>query len=105
MRDPGAGGETSTTVRQRVVAARSRALERSGTCNAALEGEHLETACATSDEGLSLLDEAIDRFGLSVRAYHRVLRVSRTIADLADAGPVGAAHVAEALSLRTLQQF
>ena len=105
LRDPGAGGETSTTVRQRVIAARSRALERSGTCNAALEGEHLETACATSDEGLSLLDEAIDRFGLSVRAYHRVLRVSRTIADLADAGPVGAAHVAEALSLRTLQQF
>ena len=105
LRDPGARGESSAAVRQRVVAARSIALGRSGVCNAELEGEQIETVCATSDEGLSLLDEAIERFGLSVRAYHRVLRVSRTIADLAGAGPVGAAHVAEALSLRTLEQF
>jgi len=105
LRDAGAGGETSATVRQRVVAARSLALERSGVCNAELEGEQLEAACATSDEGLNLLDAAIDRFGLSVRAYHRVLRVSRTIADLAGAGSVDAAHVAEALSLRALEQL
>ena len=104
LRDPGAGGERSRAVRQRVVAARSLALERGGVCNAALEGEALESACATSAEGLTLLDEAIERFGLSVRAYHRVLRVSRTIADLAGTGPVGAAHVAEALSLRSLEQ-
>ena len=105
LRDAGAGGECSATVRRRVIAARSIALERSGICNAVLEGEQLEAVCGTSDEGLSLLDEAIDRFGLSVRAYHRVLRVSRTIADLAGAGSVDAAHVAEALSLRALEQL
>jgi magnesium chelatase family protein len=104
LRDADAGGESSTTVRARVVTARSLALARSGVCNAALEGDRLEAVCATSDEGLGLLDEAIDRFGLSVRAYHRVLRVSRTIADLAGANTVGAAHVAEALSLRALEQ-
>ena len=104
LRGAGAGGERSATVRRRVVAARSLALGRSGVCNAALEGEQLEAACATSEEGLSLLDEAIDRFGLSVRAYHRVLRVSRSIADLAAVDSVGAAHVAEALSLRALEQ-
>jgi magnesium chelatase family protein len=105
LRANGAGGDSSETVRGRVVRARSLALDRSGACNAALEGEQIETVCNTSDEGLSLLDEAIERFGLSVRAYHRVLRVSRTIADLAGAGSVGAAHVAEALSLRALEQL
>jgi len=105
LRDAGAGGESSATVRRRVVAARSLALERSGVSNALLEGEQLQAACATSDEGLRLFDEAIDRFGLSVRACHRVLRVSRTIADLAGADSVGAVHVAEALSLRALEQL
>ena len=105
LRANGAGGDGSATVRRRVVQARTLALDRSGACNAALEGEQLESACRTSEEGLSLLDEAIERFGLSVRAYHRVLRVSRTIADLAGAGSVGAAHVAEALSLRALEQL
>ena len=104
LHDAGAGSANSATVRRRVVAARSLALERSGVCNAELGAAQLETVCGTSDKGLSLLDEAIGRFGLSVRAYHRVLRVSRTIADLADAERVGAAHVAEALSLRTLEQ-
>ena len=105
LRANGAGGDSSATVRRRVVRARSLALDRSGACNAALEGEQIEAVCRTSDEGLSLLDEAIERFGLSVRAYHRVLRVSRTIADLAGAGSVGAVHVAEALSLRALEQL
>jgi magnesium chelatase family protein len=104
LRDTAGGRETSETVRERVVAARMRALERSGACNANLEGEQLEAVCRTGEEGIRLLDEAVERFGLSVRAYHRVLRVSRTIADLANAERVGAAHVAEALSLRALQQ-
>ena len=104
LRDNGARGESSRTVRRRVVAARSLALARSGTCNAQLEGEQLEAACEIGDGGLALLDEAIERFALSVRAYHRVLRVSRTVADLAGAETVGAVHIAEALSLRAPEQ-
>ena len=104
LRDAAAGGERSETVRERVVAARMLALARSGVCNTELEGEQLEAVSRQGKEGLRLLDDAVERFGLSARAYHRVLRVSRTIADLAAADRVGAAHVAEALSLRALEQ-
>ena len=104
LRDNGLSGEPSSVVRQRVVAARTLALARSGACNAQLEGEVLEAACDIGKEGLVFLDEAVERFALSVRSYHRVLRVSRTIADLAGADSVSAAHVAEALSFRALEQ-
>ena len=104
LRDNHARGESSSTVRERVVVARSLALARSGLCNAHLEGEQLEAACRIGDEGLALLEEASQRFALSVRGYHRVLRVSRTIADLAGAETVGTTHVAEALSLRAPEQ-
>ena len=104
LRDAAAGGEGSATVRERVVAARELALARRGVCNAALEGEQLEAATRMGEEGVRLLDEAVERFGLSVRAYHRALRVSRTIADLAGAERVDVAHVAEALSLRAQEQ-
>jgi len=104
LRDVTAGGERSETVRGRVVAARMLALARSGVRNADLDGEHLETVSRPEDDGIRLLDEAIERFALSMRAYHRVLRVSRTIADLAGADRVGVVHVAEALSLRAMEQ-
>ena len=104
LRDTGAGGESSAAIRERVAAARARSLDRNGACNAELDGDRLDTFCGPDDEGLELLDEAVERFALSVRSYHRVLRVARTIADLADAEPVGAAHVAEALSFRALDR-
>jgi magnesium chelatase family protein len=104
LHDAAAGGERSETVRGRVVAARMLALARSGVCNADLDGEQLETVAGPGEDGISLLDEAVERFALSMRAYHRVLRVSRTIADLAGADRVGAVHVAEALSLRALER-
>jgi magnesium chelatase family protein len=73
-------------------------------CNADLEGEQRDAACRSSGAGLKLLDDATERFGLSVRAYHRVLRVSRTIADLAGTSAIAPPHIAEALSLRVLDR-
>jgi magnesium chelatase family protein len=104
LRSDGNRGESSRIVARRVRAARKTALARSGTCNANLEGEQRDAVCRCSEDGLQLLEDATDRFGLSVRAYHRVLRVSRTIADLAGEESIAPAHIAEALSLRVLDR-
>ncbi|MBX3687968.1 YifB family Mg chelatase-like AAA ATPase [Dokdonella sp.] len=92
-----ASGESSATVRERVVTARARQLARSGTANAWLGNRELERCCALADSEQALLDRAFERLGLSARAYHRVLRVARTIADLAGQTDIGAGHLAEAI--------
>ena len=104
LRGKGGMDESSEEVSARVARARRVAMDRSGTCNAALNGESLEAACRCPARAMKLIDEAVERFGLSVRTCYRVLRVSRTIADLAGAAGVGSAHVAEALSLRVLDR-
>lgn len=100
-----AGGEQSATIAARVAAARDRQRERydgiSGvSVNADAEGEVLEAAVALSPDAAALLAGIAERFRLSARAYHRVLRVARTIADLAGSEPVERAHVAEAAAYR-----
>ncbi|MDJ0939346.1 MAG: YifB family Mg chelatase-like AAA ATPase [Woeseiaceae bacterium] len=97
-KDPNA--EASATVRARVAEARQRQVQRAGRRNADLKGERLETDCEPDADGMRLLDRAAESFALSVRAYQRVLRVARTIADLDGDGSVGARAVAEALNLR-----
>lgn len=94
------GGEASADVAARVAAARVLQQDRSGVENALLEGPQLEADCELGDAGWNLLEDAARRFNLSARAHHRVLRVSRTIADLAGAKKIAPPHVAEALSLR-----
>lgn len=99
------GGESSATVAARVAAARARQTERfaghnNARVNADAEG-HLLNAIATPDtEGRDLLVRVAERFGLSARGYHRVLRVARTIADLDGSDDVRKPHVAEAVSYR-----
>ena len=96
--------ECSDAVVTRVVAAREIQIARAGYCNARLEGAALDAACAAGDKCWSLLENAARRFNLSARAHQRVLRVSRTIADLAAAKKIAPPHVAEALSLRCLDR-
>ncbi len=96
-------GEPSGDVGDRIAAARERQLQRSGKCNARLKGKALEKHCDLEGASLELLEDAMDKFNLSARAYQRVQRVARTIADLADAQDIAVPHVAEALSLRRLE--
>ncbi|MEP7276684.1 MAG: YifB family Mg chelatase-like AAA ATPase, partial [Betaproteobacteria bacterium] len=93
-------GETSAQVRERVSDAQARQRERQGTWNARLTATDVAAHCRAHADAEKLLARAMARLSLSARAYHRILKVARTIADLAGGAPVDAAHVAEALQLR-----
>lgn len=97
-----ASGEPSQAVRARVEAARRRSLARQGKPNAALGPREIERHCALPAEAQTLLKQAIARLGLTARAAHRVLRVARSVADLAGEATIGAEHVAEAIQYRRL---
>jgi magnesium chelatase family protein len=97
-------GESSETVRTRVEQARERQRSRSGGYNATLSNPQIESSCRLDEPGRRLLEQAIDRLGLSARAYHRVLKVARTIADLAAEEFIRPAHVAEAVQYRCLDR-
>jgi magnesium chelatase family protein len=100
-----ADGESSVQVAARVAAARNIQSARfSGQdhlrVNADLEGKALDDAATPDSEGRALLVKVAERFGLSARGYHRVLRVARTIADLEGVADVRKPHIAEAVSYR-----
>ena len=97
-------GETSATVRERVNAARASQLARQGKPNALLTVKEIEAHCVADAQGEQLARQAISRLGLSARAYHRILKVARSIADLAGAVTITAAHVAEAVQYRRLDR-
>jgi magnesium chelatase family protein len=94
--------ENSATVRERVTLARERQQQRAGKANAALTPKELERDCVLDEATRQLLVTALTRLSLSARAYHRVLKVARTIADLAGVQAVSVAHVAEALRYRQI---
>jgi len=93
-------GEPSAVVRERVVAARERQLARDGVEAARLPPATLAHSCQPDTEARALLAEAAERLRLSARAWHRCLRLARTIADLAGAAQPDAAHIAEAVGYR-----
>jgi magnesium chelatase family protein len=95
-----APGESSAAIRARVAAAHALQIGRQGRPNARLSTREIDRHCAPDARGADLLKQAISRLGLSARAYHRVLKVARSIADLAGAERIGAAHVAEAIQYR-----
>ena len=93
--------EDSATVRTRVTSARQQALQRAGRCNAEINTRELERDCALGAAERAWFEGALERLGLSARAYHRTLRVARTIADLdGGAASLRRAHLAEALQYR-----
>ncbi len=92
--------EGSLTVRARVIAARNRQLKRSGKSNQLLESRELSEACHLGTSEQSLLEQAATRLALSPRACHRVLKVARTIADLAGSARLNDDHLGEALGYR-----
>lgn len=97
-------GEDSMAVRERVVAAREMALARAGRANAQLNAGELEREAEIGADALNTLDHVVERLNLSARAYHRILRVARTIADLAAAREVRSDHIAEAIAFRALDR-
>jgi magnesium chelatase family protein len=99
-----ARGEPSARVRARVDAARSRQLGRQEKLNAHLSPKEVDRFCETESDAIVLLKHAIARLNLSARAYHRVLKLARTIADLAEARTIGAAQMAEAIQYRRLDR-
>jgi len=98
--------ESSSAVRARVEAARSRQRERLGGegCNAGMPAKRLRDFCALDDQGRALLASAVAKLHLSARAHDRILRVARTIADLANSEGIGRQHLAEAIGYRSLDR-
>ena len=99
-------GTSSATMRDQVTAARAIQLKRQpdGTPNARLDSKQLQQHCALSDPCLLLMKQAMDELGLSARAYDKVRRVARTIADLEGAEQINENHLAEAVQHRLLDR-
>lgn len=92
--------EGSANIRLRVEQARARQIQRQGKANAALGVKEIETYCQPDVAGVDLLKSAIARLNLSARAYHRILKLARTIADVANESDIQTTHIAEAVQYR-----
>jgi magnesium chelatase family protein len=97
-------GETSESIRQRVQAARDiqskRFADSDIVCNSDMRVGEIRQFCQLQAEGQSLMRSAMSQLNLSARAYHRILKLARTIADLADSEEIQSTHLAEALQYR-----
>ncbi|MDE1515747.1 YifB family Mg chelatase-like AAA ATPase [Vibrio sp. dsl-7] len=98
-------GESTAAVRQRVMVARERMLDRAGKVNALLQSREIDRDCPLLKADAEFLESALHRLGLSIRAYHRIIKVARTIADLQDEKQITRAHLAEALGYRSMDRL
>ena len=100
--------EPSSAILERVNAARSRQSERFSQtkifCNAQMGSRHIKKYCRLDNASLNLMESAIDRLGLSARAFNRILKISRTIADLEGKTDVDSEDVSEAIQYRSLDR-
>ena len=104
LRGDAPAGEPSATVRARVLAARRQQLQRAGTLNAHLDQSQTLRDCALTPAEQTLLEQAMERLQLSARSMHRILRVARSIADLAGAQRIERPHLTEAIGYRQLDR-
>ncbi len=103
LSEPANNIESSAAVRKRVIKARTLQLARAGKPNALLDNAELSSYCPIAGEQLALLEIAAEQLFLSPRACHRILKVSRTIADLDQMENIATEHIAEAIAFRRLQ--
>jgi magnesium chelatase family protein len=100
--------ESSENIRARVASARARQFERFKRtkiyCNAQMINRHIKKHCRIDEASCDLLESAIDKLGLSARAYNRILKIARTIADLDDTSDISVDHIAEAVQYRSLDR-
>jgi magnesium chelatase family protein len=102
-------GESSAAIRERVIAAREVQRRRFADCegvhtNAMMNSKMLRQFCPLSRESAAMLETAMERLSLSARAYDRIIKVARTIADLAGSQDITTAHIAEAINYRSLDR-
>ncbi|WP_283131619.1 YifB family Mg chelatase-like AAA ATPase [Enterovibrio norvegicus] len=105
LAEGGDRGETTDIVKARVEKARAVMLARAGKPNCVLSSREIETYCPLAKEDADFLETALHRLGLSIRAYHRIIKVARTIADLAGEPHIKRGHLAEALGYRSMDRL
>jgi magnesium chelatase family protein len=105
LAEGGDRGEPTAVVKERVLAARDRMLTRANKVNALLGSREIESFCPLHKEDAHFLENALHRLGLSIRAYHRIIKVARTIADLESSENIQRQHIAEALGYRSMDRL
>ena len=98
-------GETTAQIKQRVLKARERQIQRQAKLNHHLSTKEISDYCQLSEQDALFLEEAINKMGLSIRAWHSLLKVARSIADLADSDSVERQHLLESLNYRAMDRL
>jgi magnesium chelatase family protein len=98
-------GESSAIIRSRILKAYQKQLQRNGKSNAELTSNETERYCRIKKQEKQLLEQAMDKFKLSARAYHRILKLARTIADISECKQIETPHLTEAITYRCLDRF